>query len=131
MCSLERFSFFDMSLSDKEQLVSMGFPEQKVIKALNKTNNSGLQPAIDYLLQHQNDPDVEETATKDDGEITADQQTAQSLKCDDCGKLLRDAAAAEVHATKTTHQNFSESTLAIKPLTAEEKALKLQQVDLY
>ncbi|RKO91676.1 hypothetical protein BDK51DRAFT_45441 [Blyttiomyces helicus] len=61
----------------------------------------------------------------DDGEITADQATAQSLKCDDCGRILRDASAAEMHAIKTSHQNFSESTEAIKPLTPEEKAAKL------
>ena len=38
------------------------------------------------------------------------------------------AAAAERHAIKTQHLNFSESTEAIKPLTAEEKAAKIERV---
>jgi len=62
---------------------------------------------------------------RDDGEIKDGEQNANSLKCDDCGKLLRDSAAAEMHAMKTEHQSFSESTEAIKPLTAEEKAARL------
>ncbi|KAI9090285.1 ubiquitin-related domain-containing protein [Phlyctochytrium arcticum] len=61
----------------------------------------------------------------EEGEITAEQATAQSLVCDDCGRILRDATAAEFHAMKTTHQNFSESTQVIKPLTEEEKKAKL------
>lgn len=64
----------------------------------------------------------------DEGIITAEQATAQSLKCDDCGRLLRDAAAAEFHAVKSGHTNFSESTEAIKPLTEEEKKAKLAEL---
>ncbi|KAJ3314697.1 hypothetical protein HDV04_005703 [Boothiomyces sp. JEL0838] len=100
----------------------MGFPEAKVLKALKKTKNAGLQPAMDWILAHQDEPDVE--SEEDDGEITADQQTAQSLKCDDCGKLLRD-----VHAVKTGHVNFSESTAQIKPLTDEEKKQKIKELE--
>ncbi|KAJ3270668.1 UBX domain-containing protein 1 [Terramyces sp. JEL0728] len=100
----------------------MGFPESKVLKALKKTNNAGLQPAMDWILAHQDDPDVE--SEEDTGEITADQQTAQSLKCDDCGKLLRD-----VHAVKTGHVNFSESIAQIKPLTEEEKKQKVKDLE--
>ncbi|KAI8393256.1 uncharacterized protein BYT42DRAFT_488077, partial [Radiomyces spectabilis] len=62
------------------------------------------------------------------GEIRADEQTAQSLVCNDCSKLFRDAAAAERHATRTSHQNFSESTESIKPLTEEEKKQKLAEL---
>ncbi|CAG8848855.1 8786_t:CDS:2, partial [Racocetra persica] len=61
---------------------------------------------------------------QDDGEIQDGEQTAQSLQCNDCQKLLRDANAAQIHATKTGHVNFSESTTAIKPLTEEEKKEK-------
>ncbi len=59
------------------------------------------------------------TSDQEDGVIAA--QTAKSLKCEDCGKILRDENAAQLHAMKTEHTNFSESTEAIKPLTPEEK----------
>ena len=94
--------------------------------ALKATKNSGLQAAMDWLVN----PQGESTGQNQDGdgEINADQVTAQSLKCDDCNKFFRNAAAAETHAYKTQHVNFSESTTAIKPLTAEEKAQKLKEL---
>ncbi|TPX59748.1 hypothetical protein SpCBS45565_g07667 [Spizellomyces sp. 'palustris'] len=130
--------------SDKDTLIEMGFSPAKVVKALQVTKNAGLQPAMDWLFAHAEDPDPtdEELASGDGGEgrpgdgsvaedegvITPEQATAQSLKCDDCGRLLRDAAAAEFHAVKSGHTNFSESTEAIKPLTEEEKAAKLAEL---
>lgn len=53
------------------------------------------------------------------------QEQAMSLVCNDCGTKLRSHAAAEFHASKTQHINFSESKEEIKPLTEEEKAAKL------
>jgi hypothetical protein len=76
--------------------------------------------------------------SESNGEINAEQATAQSLKCDDCYKLFKDgfsfqysfclASAAEVHAMKTSHSNFSETTDMIKPLSPEEKAKKVQEL---
>lgn len=121
--------------SDSDTLVGMGFSAAKVARAMKATKNAGLQPAMDWLFAHADDPDdmplTEDdvaTSEQDNGEITADQATAASLKCDDCGRLLRDATAAEGHAVKTGHQNFSESTESVKPLTEEEKKQKLQQL---
>ena len=53
---------------------------------------------------------------------------AKSLVCNECGKKFRGVAAAEYHATKTEHQDFSESTDEIKPLTEEEKKAKLEEL---
>jgi UBX domain-containing protein 1/4 len=46
--------------------------------------------------------------------------TANSLKCDDCGILLKDEDFATLHAHKTGHVNFSQSTESLKPKTKEE-----------
>ncbi|KAJ1554364.1 hypothetical protein HK405_005283, partial [Cladochytrium tenue] len=107
-------------------------------RALKATKNAGLQPAMDWLFAHADDPDDVATADTpaegsdtaaaaagNDDEIRPEDATAASLKCDDCGRLLRNPTAAEAHAIKTGHQNFSESTEAIKPLTEEEKQAKL------
>ena len=45
--------------------------------------------------------------------------------CNECGKRFRSTAQAEFHASKTEHQDFSESTEEIAPLTEEEKKAKL------
>ena len=60
-------------------------------------------------------------------------EEANSLQCNDCGAVLKDATAAEIHASKTQHVNFSESTEKIQPktpLTPEEKALKLEELKI-
>lgn len=55
-------------------------------------------------------------------------ETAKSLICEDCGKKFRNVAQAEWHGSKTGHENFSESTEEIAPLTEEEKKAKLAEL---
>ena len=60
-------------------------------------------------------------AEGDDGDAGNDASAdAKSLQCADCGKLLRTSEAAQFHATKTGHVNFTESTAEIKPLTGTD-----------
>ncbi|CAG8512653.1 11131_t:CDS:2 [Diversispora eburnea] len=132
--------------SDYDTLVDMGFSPDKVTRALKAVKNAGLQPAMDWLIAHPGDNDEPEggaklgenpsgeeiveasSSLKSAEEIRAEDQTAQSLVCEDCQKLFRDANSAERHAIKSGHVNFSESTTAIKPLTEEEKAAKKEEL---
>jgi len=126
-------------MSDSAQLLSMGFSEAKVKKALKSTKNSGLQPALDWLIAHVDDPEPvegEEDTTMDEAGETEDNKikrlegegTMKSLVCSDCGKRFKSTAVAEYHATKSGHENFEESTEEIKPLTEEEKKQKLEEL---
>ncbi|KAL9538745.1 hypothetical protein MBANPS3_010707 [Mucor bainieri] len=134
--------------NDIDTLVGMGFSLAKVKKAMKATNSAGLQPAMDWILAHpevSDEPEEETTPAQalgtadssaaagttnaqEEGEIQDGEQTAQSLICNDCQKLFRDAVGAERHATFTGHQNFAESTEPIKPLTDEEKKEKLAEL---
>ncbi|CAO3624862.1 unnamed protein product [Mucor fragilis] len=133
--------------NDIDTLVGMGFSLAKVKKAMKATNGAGLQPAMDWILAHpevSDEPEEETTPpqalgtassttpatanAQEEGEIQDGEQTAQSLICNDCQKLFRDATGAERHATFTGHQNFAESTEPIKPLTDEEKKEKLAEL---
>ncbi|KAI9159448.1 hypothetical protein H9P43_008788 [Blastocladiella emersonii ATCC 22665] len=73
------------------------------------------------------EPLVAGSAT-DDGAIAEGEQTAHSLRCDDCGKLFRNIDYAQLHNAKSGHVNFSESTEIIKPLTEEEKRAKVEEL---
>ncbi|KAI8841112.1 ubiquitin-related domain-containing protein [Chytriomyces cf. hyalinus JEL632] len=128
--------------TDRVALIDMGFASDRVDAALYATKNSGLQSAMDWLFSHADESvpaagpgstnlgvtENEPASEANDDAITEEEMTAQSLKCDDCGRLLRNAAAAEFHAVKSGHQNFSESTQAIKPLTEDEKKAKLEEL---
>ncbi|XP_014255574.1 UBX domain-containing protein 1 isoform X2 [Cimex lectularius] len=57
-------------------------------------------------------------------------EAANSLKCEECGKLFVTQLEVEVHATKTGHSKFCESTEQKKPLTEEEKKEQLRLVEM-
>jgi len=92
--------------------------------ALRITNNSGVEPAMEWLLAHA-DEDIPTDVTpsenvapsltlrnvdkkEDEGAPSSSvtdkivlSQDAKTLKCDTCGKMLRNGAEAELHAVKT------------------------------
>ncbi|KIO29950.1 hypothetical protein M407DRAFT_242454 [Tulasnella calospora MUT 4182] len=43
-------------MSDREQLLSFGFPEDRVTWALKSTGNRGLQAALDFLVENEDKP---------------------------------------------------------------------------
>lgn len=143
--------------SDKDQLISMGFAPERVEWALKATNNAGLQPAMDHILENDGKPvpdlsNVTNTSAPppqaggDDEDLEAlraqygggaagssggnpsAEAVAQSIKCSQCGKIFRDTALANFHAEKSGHDQFEESTEEIKPLTEEEKKQKLAEL---
>ncbi|KAG7445167.1 uncharacterized protein BT62DRAFT_933591 [Guyanagaster necrorhizus] len=129
--------------SDRDSLIGMGFEAARVEWALKATGNRGLQPAIDHILEHGEQPipdmgSVSESAGSapmdvdedDDAEATANLAglEAKSIKCSECGKTFRNTALANFHAEKSGHIAFEESTEEIKPLTEEEKIAKLAEL---
>ena len=88
-----------------------------------------VQGALEWLEKNQ-DKTLEEIEEESKGSGSAvptiTDDAARSLKCDDCGKMFRNTAEAEFHASKTQHENFSQSTEEIAPLTEEEKKAKLE-----
>ncbi|GAA5914587.1 uncharacterized protein JCM6883_004429 [Sporobolomyces salmoneus] len=126
-------------MSDCETLISMGFPESHVSKALSSTKNSGLSPALDFLEKNADQTEEWWTSTWEgaaggddedeamEGVVQGDEE-AKSLRCTECGKIFKNAALAQFHGTKSGHTSFEESTEEIKPLTEEEKAEKLKEL---
>ncbi|KAL0953986.1 hypothetical protein HGRIS_005144 [Hohenbuehelia grisea] len=140
--------------NDKDTLLSMGFDSARVEWALKATNNRGLQPAMDHILEHEGQPvpdlssvsasgptaapmDVDED--EEDAEAlraqlgvapvaTTGGEEAKSIKCTECGKIFKNTALANFHAEKSGHDQFEESTEEIKPLTEEEKKQKLAEL---
>lgn len=119
--------------SDLDQLLDMGFDKNRATLASKATGS--LQDAIDWLEKNQDTPIDELQAAQassatDDPPALQPGEEARSLVCDDCGKRFRSTAQAEFHASKSGHENFSESTEEIKPLTEEEKKQKLEELRL-
>lgn len=75
-------------------------------------------------MVHQDDADIDEAIPEGTGSVA----TARSYKCNECGKILSNMANLELHANKTGHSDFEESTCIVKPLTPEEKAAKILEI---
>lgn len=52
----------------------------------------------------------------------------KALCCNDCGKLFSSVVLAQLHATKSGHQDFSESAEDRPELSSAEKAVKLEEL---
>lgn len=107
------------------------------------TNYKGVEPAMEWLLAHADDPAIDSAPTiatstsaeappapvpessTSSQEVTSEEAEVKSFKCDVCGKLLKDQDEMEYHAAKTDHSSFSESTEEKKPLSEEEKKAQL------
>jgi hypothetical protein len=118
--------------SDLDQLIDMGFDKERATLASKATGS--LQDAIDWLEKHQDTP-IDELQSKhaaaaEEPPALKDGEVPRSLVCDDCGKRFRSTDQASFHSTKSGHENFSESTEEIKPLTEEEKKQKLEDLRL-
>ncbi|KAH8248001.1 hypothetical protein KR032_009738 [Drosophila birchii] len=140
-------------MSDVQTLMDMGFPRERVEYALQVTSNKGVEPAMEWLLAHgdeeippqnageskgpgttgvpptSNDDSAASAAPSSSAEAASGSPVAKSLKCDDCGKVLKDHTEVEYHAAKTGHSNFSESTEEKKALTEEEKKAQLALIE--
>ncbi|EDV96859.1 UBX domain-containing protein 1 [Drosophila grimshawi] len=132
-------------MSDVQTLMDMGFPKDRVEYALKVTNHKGVEMAMEWLLAHVDEeipgavsataaPAAASTATATEDSApsssgASEDPIAKSLKCDDCGKVLKDQTEVEYHAAKTGHANFSESTEEKKALTEEEKKAQLALIE--
>ena len=110
---------------------AMGFPLIRAQKGLLNGNGT-VEGAVEWLLTHQEDADIDDPIEKvpknAGGGAGGGGLVAQSYKCNDCGKILSNMANLELHANKTGHSDFEESTERKEPLTAEEKAAKIEEI---
>eukprot|EP00128_Syssomonas_multiformis_P016342 Colp12_sorted_trinity150504_noHs@14440 len=114
---------------DVKALMDMGFPENRSKKALAITKG-GVQEAMDWIFAHMDDADIDEPlaeqpahdhdGTLAEAQAAIDGAQARSLKCSDCGKLLRSELEAEAHAARTQHTNFEKEQLEKEKLRRKQ-----------
>merc|ERR1712127_271320 len=117
----------DLKKEDIDMLTSsMGFSELRAQKGLINSIGGTVEGAVEWLLAHQDDANIDDPIEK--VPKTSGGLVAQSYKCNECGKILSNMANLELHANKTGHSDFEESTEIKKPLTEEEKKAKILEI---
>lgn len=112
-------------------------------RALEVTNNKGVEAAMEFLLSHADEtfpsgPSADSSETlvlKPTSDVaggedqTIDGLVAKSFKCNECGRLFKDEMEIQFHASKSGHSDFAESTEEKKPLTEEQKKEQLAKLE--
>lgn len=103
---------------DKEiaQICEMGYSKEQAEKALDETKN--IEAALEWLVNHDDD-----AVAPDNG----GGKVAKSIRCTATGKLFRTMADATIYAERTGNASFEECEEEIPPLTAEEKAERVNK----
>lgn len=118
----------DKSIID-ELTTNLGFPLIRAQKGLLFGEPKTLEGAVEWIVSHQDDGDIDDPIPcQPVAPAPAATGAVQSYKCNECGKTFSNMANLELHANKTGHSDFSESTEAAKQLTPEEKAAKVQEI---
>ncbi|KAJ8059833.1 hypothetical protein OCU04_011463 [Sclerotinia nivalis] len=125
--------------SDLQQLIDMGFDQERAQIAVKKTG--GLNGALQWLEDNENKtieeiqaaeaaaaPESDETNPNVEPAPLKEGEEAKSMVCTDCGKKFRSMLQVQAHAERTQHENFEQSTEEIAPLTEEEKKQKIAEL---
>jgi len=108
---------------------SMGFSLIRAQKGLLNGNGT-VEGAVEWLLEHQEDDDIDEPIERVPKKSGAGGggPVAISYKCVATGKIFANMADLELHANRTGHSDFEETTERKKPLSPEEKAAKILEI---
>lgn len=63
-----------------KQLGDMGFSQMRALKALHYTNNADLESAVNWIMEHQEDPDIDEPLVVPTAAVAAGADTSGSPK---------------------------------------------------
>ncbi|XP_056155134.1 UBX domain-containing protein 1 [Lampris incognitus] len=66
-------------LTTLESLLEMGFGRNRAEKAVANTGNQGIERAMDWLVEHENDPDIDEPYVPPVGSVLGDASESQPI----------------------------------------------------
>lgn len=102
---------------------SMGFSIIRAQKGLLNSNGT-VEGAIEWLLEHQEDDNIDDPIDM----VPKTPAGPISYRCVATGKIFANMADLELHANRTGHSDFEETTEQKKPLSPEEKAAKILEI---
>lgn len=110
-------------LTTLESLLEMGFERNRAEKAVANTGNQGIEQAMDWLMEHENDPDIDEPYVPPMGNVLGGEAHSQSsTEQPTLADTAEGAADGEI--------NYIETEDGLKrPMTEEEKREQVKRLE--
>ncbi|XP_069036362.1 UBX domain-containing protein 1 [Lepisosteus oculatus] len=106
-----------------ESLLEMGFERNRAEKAVAHTGNQGIERAMDWLMEHENDPDIDEPYVPPAGNVLGSEGAEQGTPAD--------ASTAEPEPEPEPEPGTQElqEDESKRPLTEEEKREQVKRLE--
>lgn len=102
-----------------ESLLEMGFDRNKAEKAVAHTGNQGIERAMDWLMEHENDPDIDEPYIPPAGNVLGSTEEQSS-------PLQSPSGTSEQPATENLEEEVGDSK---HPMTEEERKEQVKRLE--
>lgn len=107
-------------LTTLESLLEMGFDRNRAEKAVANTGNQGIEQAMDWLMEHENDPDIDEPYVPPVGNVLGGEADSQST--------TEQPSLADT-AEGTAGGDLEGDQSAKRPMTEEEKLEQVKRLE--
>ncbi|KAM7389847.1 hypothetical protein PAMP_023799 [Pampus punctatissimus] len=108
-------------LTTLESLLEMGFERNRAEKAVANTGNQGIEQAMDWLMEHENDPDIDEPYVAPVGNTlggtAASQSSTEQAKLEDTTEAGGDSSL------------IVDATGRSQPMTEDEKREQVKRLE--
>lgn len=108
-------------LTTLESLLEMGFDRNRAEKAVANTGNQGIEQAMDWLMEHENDPDIDEPYVPPVGNVLGGENQPTTEQ-----PTLADTAEGTAGGDSSLSEN---SEGAKRPMTEEEKLEQVKRLE--
>ncbi|MBN3277703.1 UBXN1 protein, partial [Polyodon spathula] len=98
-----------------DSLMEMGFTKNRAERALAHTGNQGIERAMDWIMEHESDPDIDEPYVPPAGHVLGSDPTQLTLT------PPTDPSAGEREGSQEEHSK--------RPLTEEEKQEQMKRLE--
>ncbi|KAM6924168.1 UBX domain-containing protein 1 [Xenentodon cancila] len=106
-------------LTTLESLLEMGFDRNRAEKAVANTGNQGIEQAMDWLVEHENDPDIDEPYVPPAGDVLGEADSQSNTE----QPTLADTAEGQDADCFEAMENLK------RPMTEEEKREQVKRLE--
>ncbi|XP_034037763.1 UBX domain-containing protein 1 [Thalassophryne amazonica] len=108
-------------LTTLESLLEMGFDKNRAEKAVSNTGNQGIEQAMDWLMEHENDPDIDEPYVPPVENVLGGSEDSQPSTEE---STVRDTAEGSGQSVDNDNEENTK-----QPMTEEEKREQVKRLE--